>query len=70
MSRTTYDNEKTGGITVIVEDIDKSDIDEHLPQASGVKKHFAVKEKDDNGQRTGRKRGSVTVSSFYFHHLL
>ena len=70
MSGTTYGNGKTGGITVIVEDIDNSDLDEHLPQASGGKKHLTDKEKDDIGQRTGRKRGSVTVSSFYFYHLL
>ena len=69
MSRTTYGNEETGGITVIVEDIDNLDLDEHLPQESGGKKRFAEKEKDGNGQRAGRKRGSVTVSSFGFHHL-
>ena len=67
MSRVTYGNEETGGITVIVEDIDNINPDEHSQHSPRVSAgRNQLKDKDDNSQRTDRKRGSVTVSTFFY----
>ena len=62
MRRTTYGNDKTGAITVVVEDVDSKDTDE--PKVFAGTKPSDIPETDDNVPRTGRKRSSVTVSSF------
>ena len=62
MSRTTYGNDKTGTITVVVNDVDSKDTDE--PKVFAGTKTWDIPETDDNVPRTGRKRSSVTVSSF------
>lgn len=65
MSQTTYGNDETGNITVVIEDTDEQE-----PKVFPVNNSAAKKDKvpnDDNTQKsTGRKRGSVTVSTRIF----
>ena len=65
MSSTTYGNDQTGGITVVIEDVDNKDTDQ--PEVSEGKD---ITESDDNPPRPGHKRGSVTVSSFPLYFMV